>query len=135
MDSNVTIITGMNELRARFSLIVVFFSYHYALTPRETRRAKLEEQYYFKCECEACEKDWPLFNSMPMFGKCNWEYYYMQLMKGPDREKVKTYIPKILREMQSLEDPNKGVNSNFNSMQEVLKQCWNVLGSTKQPFT
>merc|ERR1719245_2608262 len=29
------------------------------MSPMEDRRARLERQYFFKCECRACKADWP----------------------------------------------------------------------------
>ncbi|KAK2152372.1 hypothetical protein LSH36_330g04048 [Paralvinella palmiformis] len=33
----------------------------YAVHPREQRRRLLESQYYFRCNCEPCRCDWPLY--------------------------------------------------------------------------
>ena len=37
----------------------------YTRETREPRRSKLREQYWFECGCEACEEDWPTFDTMP----------------------------------------------------------------------
>ena len=33
-------------------------------TPRKVRQRKLLEQYKFKCECQGCQKDFPLFSEL-----------------------------------------------------------------------
>ena len=33
-------------------------------TPRKVRQRKLSEQYKFKCECQACQKDFPIFTQL-----------------------------------------------------------------------
>ena len=40
------------------------YGVHYAVNSREERRKHLEENYYFPCDCEACQSDWPLFNEL-----------------------------------------------------------------------
>ncbi|KZC05759.1 SET and MYND domain-containing protein 4 [Dufourea novaeangliae] len=43
------------------------YSYHYALSPKATRRKALFEQYYFICNCIPCQDDWPLFQDVQSF--------------------------------------------------------------------
>ncbi|XP_055372440.1 SET and MYND domain-containing protein 4 [Condylostylus longicornis] len=42
------------------------YGYHYATKRRELRQKKLETQYRFKCSCEACKYDYPLFEKLPV---------------------------------------------------------------------
>ena len=37
----------------------------YAVQSLQERQAKLQSQYYFKCCCEPCERDWPLYQEIP----------------------------------------------------------------------
>ncbi|XP_012267599.2 SET and MYND domain-containing protein 4-like [Athalia rosae] len=40
------------------------YGVHYALTVKSKRQQKLLEQFYFKCECEPCTEDWPLYDKI-----------------------------------------------------------------------
>ena len=47
----------------------------YAVHSWEERRAKLEPQYYFKCACQACMENWPLYpeiNNQIRVWKCSY---------------------------------------------------------------
>lgn len=54
--------------------IVDSYSIIYPTMDKEKRKSELRRQYYFQCECEACEKDWPMYeelmNRPPSF-KCD----------------------------------------------------------------
>ncbi|XP_057367803.1 SET and MYND domain-containing protein 4-like [Daphnia carinata] len=41
------------------------YGYHYALHERSERQASLSKQYYFRCDCRPCQKDWPLYADSP----------------------------------------------------------------------
>ncbi|XP_066994532.2 SET and MYND domain-containing protein 4 [Anabrus simplex] len=41
------------------------YGYHYAVHTREDRLTNLEAQYFFRCRCEACTSDWPLYVNLP----------------------------------------------------------------------
>lgn len=36
----------------------------YSQNPKEERKAKLKKFYWFDCQCEACEQNWPTFENM-----------------------------------------------------------------------
>ncbi|XP_006564916.1 SET and MYND domain-containing protein 4 isoform X2 [Apis mellifera] len=43
------------------------YGQHYAITPKEERQKELLKQYYFKCNCLACQEDWPLYYNLKSF--------------------------------------------------------------------
>ncbi|XP_071870834.1 SET and MYND domain-containing protein 4 [Bombus fervidus] len=43
------------------------YTQHYAITPKAVRQKKLLKQYYFKCNCLACQEDWPLYYDVKSF--------------------------------------------------------------------
>ncbi|XP_035731524.1 SET and MYND domain-containing protein 4-like [Vespa mandarinia] len=43
------------------------YGQHYAIMVKQRRQEKLLQQYYFKCDCIPCKKDWPLYCSLPSF--------------------------------------------------------------------
>ncbi|XP_033231350.1 SET and MYND domain-containing protein 4-like [Belonocnema kinseyi] len=40
---------------------------HYAIMPKAERQRKLMRQFYFKCECTPCQKNWPMYLELPSF--------------------------------------------------------------------
>ena len=40
------------------------YSMHYSETPTESRRAWLEKNFFFRCRCEACSHDWPMYDQL-----------------------------------------------------------------------
>ncbi|XP_076242049.1 protein-lysine N-methyltransferase SMYD4 isoform X2 [Calliopsis andreniformis] len=50
-----------------FSKILDNYGEHYAITPRDSRQKELLKQYYFKCDCIACQENWPLFYNLKSF--------------------------------------------------------------------
>ncbi|XP_006618435.1 SET and MYND domain-containing protein 4-like isoform X2 [Apis dorsata] len=43
------------------------YGQHYAITPKEERQKELLKQYYFKCDCLACQENWPLYYNLKSF--------------------------------------------------------------------
>ncbi|XP_043785490.1 SET and MYND domain-containing protein 4-like isoform X1 [Apis laboriosa] len=43
------------------------YGQHYAITPKEERQKELLKQYYFKCNCLACQENWPLYYNLKSF--------------------------------------------------------------------
>ena len=44
--------------------ITTLYAAGYLFNRKEERQLKLQQQYYFKCFCEACVNNWPLFWTM-----------------------------------------------------------------------
>ncbi|KAK4025678.1 hypothetical protein OUZ56_014729 [Daphnia magna] len=45
------------------------YGYHYATHDRKERQLKLGQQYFFRCYCQPCVKDWPLYGDTPKLDK------------------------------------------------------------------
>ncbi|XP_011304229.1 SET and MYND domain-containing protein 4-like [Fopius arisanus] len=41
----------------------------FARIPRLERKAQRRQRFYFICNCQACEEDWPLYNDLPSFSE------------------------------------------------------------------
>lgn len=93
----------------------------------------MKKQYYFDCICEACTYDWPLYEELkPIETDISVESADIsKLMKG-DIECAEEVLRKYLPRMKELEiiQPNR----NFSEMQEVIKQCFALLGNIKRPL-
>lgn len=50
---------------ARGEEILDNYGYHYATHEKRERQLKLCQQYYFRCRCQSCVKDWPLYRDTP----------------------------------------------------------------------
>ena len=44
----------------------------FSILPKPERHALLQPQYFFRCSCEACEKDWPLCNDVMCYAPRYW---------------------------------------------------------------
>lgn len=122
------------------------YGYHYAVMPREERQRKLNNQYFFKCDCFACSKNWPLYPSLPTsvvplatstveqkvvmneFHKMTKQYRkaFDNVLQGHYEDAVP-----ILKEYLSYLDNNvKRPIRDSNDCQEALKQCWSALANS-----
>ncbi|KAJ8974015.1 hypothetical protein NQ317_006485 [Molorchus minor] len=103
------------------------YGYHYAVMDKDLRETNLKSQYFFKCECEACMKNWPLFEDMPLIHKdiAIWVDY-----KKGDVDVAKGVLDEVLPRISEFENhlPNRG----FAEMQEVVKQCFALLGNVRK---
>ena len=102
-------------------------------------------QYFFKCDCYACSKNWPLYSSLPTsvvpiatstveqkvvmneFTKMTKQYRkaFDSVLSGHYEDAVP-----ILREYLSYLDNNvKRPIRDYNDCQEALKQCWSAIAN------
>ncbi|XP_020711899.2 SET and MYND domain-containing protein 4-like isoform X2 [Athalia rosae] len=94
------------------------YGVHYALSERSKRQKKLLEQFYFKCNCEPCTNDWPVYNKI--------RSYQAQLLT----QHVKNRLKQILRnhtryidlayERKTDQDPNM-LNNLLRMIEEVYE--------------
>ena len=102
-------------------------------------------QYFFKCDCYACSKNWPLYPSLPTsvvplatstveqkvvmneFHKMTKQYRkaFDSVLQGHYEDAIP-----ILKEYLSYLDNNvKRPIRDYNDCQEALKQCWSALAN------
>lgn len=55
------------------------YGYHHCLENRKNRQTELNDQYRFKCQCEACTNDYPLYQDLVTFD--NRFHKYANLLK------------------------------------------------------
>ena len=103
-------------------------------------------QYFFKCDCVTCNKNWPLYPSLPTsvvplatstveqkvvmneFNKMTKQYRkaFENVLQGHFDEAIP-----ILKEYLSYLDSNiKRPIRDYNDSQEALKQCWSALANS-----
>ncbi|KAK6629825.1 hypothetical protein RUM43_003645 [Polyplax serrata] len=113
------------------------YGYHYATHDFQERQEALLEQYYFKCECEACLNMWPTYNQLielPLRLRKNVDIsLYNKLTKDfeDDMQEVlngKHNTSIIERNTAYLEFLHEAVELpwlNYNKCQELIKHCLN----------
>ncbi|XP_044252516.1 SET and MYND domain-containing protein 4-like [Tribolium madens] len=108
------------------------YGYHFALMDKNERKKRLQSQYYFDCVCKACENNWPLYDSLPSFGKHEIEDSIFSKLSSGDVETAETVVIDLcakLGELQKLQ-PCK----DFCQLQEIVKQCFVVMGNKRKIF-
>lgn len=112
-------------------IVFSFFRYHHAVTPKPERQTEIKEQYFFDCMCEACLSDWPLYQDLPIIDTtiAITSAQLTTLVEGNvecAEEILAQFLPRM-RELENTVQPNK----NFAEMQEIMKQCFAILGNRK----
>ncbi|CAG9832959.1 unnamed protein product [Diabrotica balteata] len=107
------------------------YGYHYALMLKPDRQLNLNKQYFFECNCEVCIKDWPTlpFLSSPNFKTGVTDSDIMNLRKG-NEACIDQICQKLLPKIKELEKSQP--SRMFAEMQEVLKQCYALLGNVRR---
>ncbi|GAB1859042.1 SET and MYND domain-containing protein 4 [Camponotus japonicus] len=63
------------------------YGQHYALMPKATRQQKLLKQYFFTCDCIACQENWPVYFELQSFKTL--------VKKAEDKAKIKKALRKF----------------------------------------
>lgn len=98
------------------------------------RQRELQRQYFFNCQCEACENDWPLYQNLPHRGK-SFDIPKLQSLIEGDRVEAIVVLAYLLKGYSKIAEeyshyPNKFVAD----LQETIKQCYALLGNRKPKF-
>ncbi|CAD1478420.1 unnamed protein product [Heterotrigona itama] len=91
------------------------YTQHYAITPKAVRQKELLKQYYFKCNCPACEEDWPLYYNLKSFRNL--------VKKKEDQNKINHTLRKFNRYVDIATEGNisdKHILNDLLKMIEVL---------------
>ncbi|XP_018564419.1 SET and MYND domain-containing protein 4 [Anoplophora glabripennis] len=107
------------------------YGYHYAVMSKPDRKAKLKKQYFFDCTCEVCENDWPLYQNLREIQTniCIEPDDISNLQNG-NVEAAKEILAKMLPKMKELEKVKP--NRNLANVQEIVKQCFALLGNVRK---
>lgn len=113
------------------------YTQHYAITPKAVRQKELLKQYYFKCNCSACEENWPLYHNLKSFTNL--------VKKKEDQNKINHALRKFNRYVDIATEGNisdKHILNDLLKMIEVLfelapmpcKEMNNVVETLKRVY-
>ena len=128
---------------ARGDEILDNYGYHYATHDKKERQLKLSQQYYFRCNCQPCTEDWPLYedtlklvNQSDMSDAINKDISDYTACSYPDvplqqmEESARLFVG-YLNALESDASIHLPVQE-YSMAQEVLKHCW-ALSATLSP--
>lgn len=52
------------EFKSKLNIIIYIHRYHHSHEPLEVRQKQLLLQYKFRCQCDACKHDYPVFKEL-----------------------------------------------------------------------
>lgn len=122
------------------------YGQHYAINPREERRAELLKQYNFVCDCLPCMEDWPLYYNLKSFKsmvktkagettinnalrKFN---SYVDLATEGDVLDKPYIIDDLFNMIRILYTHSRMPNEEMNNVVETLKRVYSLHGNTFQ---
>ncbi|KAF7286825.1 hypothetical protein GWI33_003882 [Rhynchophorus ferrugineus] len=106
------------------------YGYHYALMTKQERQHSLKDQYKFVCNCDACEHDYPCYQSLPQYGEESVSNEDFKIIMERDSEKIEKLYGRIIKALDKIRYPKP--SKNLADLQEMLKAC--VFIGFKVPF-
>lgn len=111
-------------------LIFVIFSHHFAITPKDERRAELRDQYYFECQCLACLENFPIYYQLPILkeypGSIISQKAYMRL-RNQSKDFAHKMLNLYLTQLGSIYKLCPYPNKQACDLQEAVKHCLAIL--------
>lgn len=107
-------------------------SYHHALMKRTDRQKQLQSQYYFDCVCPACENDWGLYDVLPNGDAVEVDEELISQLSSGEVEVAESVLRDFVGKLGDLQKPQPC--KNFCQLQEIIKQCFAVLGNKRRIF-
>ena len=112
----------------------IIFRYLHALTNKQDRKSSLKNQYFFDCNCLACEKNYPLLDKLPVLDGCtevisHEDMNFLQINNLKETERIKEMALKKIKHYEKFQP-----NYNLGAWQEVLKQCYFVFRNINTPI-
>ncbi|RZB38922.1 SET, zf-MYND, and/or TPR 11 domain containing protein [Asbolus verrucosus] len=106
-----------------------FISYgpHYWDQEKGKRLAFLAQHHFFKCVCQACERDWPLAYST---GNLIGAFATMLQLLHFDVNRAQKQLPNLLREAKKSERASLPGKDALSKM--LLMQCYQIFGNKRQ---
>ncbi|XP_055593209.1 SET and MYND domain-containing protein 4 [Uranotaenia lowii] len=106
------------------------YGFHHCLDTFKERQSGLEQQYCFKCQCEACEKDYPLFNELPQLIILKLSDQpisprELDLLSRHDLETAREKVPTYCRFLNNYDDQYPQFL--ISSVQEALLRCFHII--------
>lgn len=108
------------------------YGYHHATHSKQDRQESLLFQYKFKCSCEACEDDWPLFfnlkkasklskHQQKLLGAAKIDEATIQLLSQGDMKAATSKYKDLSKAASALDEKSPCVE--LAEYQETIKQC------------
>jgi arsenate reductase-like glutaredoxin family protein len=106
------------------------------MQPRDQRQLKLFNEFGFKCECEACEENWPTFKSLPVK---NTKLLKIAKKVNDDMQQFMANRSQAVRKLQTCREILQENGQNFPSMelcilQKIFAALWLKMAESKVQF-
>lgn len=94
------------------------------------RQETLKKQYYFDCQCPACQEDWPLYKDLPAIGKdAKIADDVLEALRRGDLEVAKGTLEASIEKAERLEQFIPCVE--LANAQEIIKRCYALFANRK----
>lgn len=110
------------------------YGFHHAVHDFPTRQSHLISQYYFKCQCIACQDDWPLYHDLPETHPSFTDdslrsevekssKAFREVLEDIICGKTEGKLPFLCSHLKLLHKAVKRPWKEYNECQEAIKQC------------
>ncbi|XP_055627947.1 SET and MYND domain-containing protein 4 [Toxorhynchites rutilus septentrionalis] len=132
--SDGAVVAFLNRPIAKGGQLFDNYGYHHCLETLQERQSGLLAQYYFKCQCEACRKNYALYYDLPTVKiptktKHPINFDELELLRKHDMETALKKIPQYCRFLNTFD--SNYPNHELSSVQEALLRCYQIVFSTQ----